>query len=45
MISASNATDAAVIEAFAKIPALLDQTPALIVRGRFPRLRMPARPN
>jgi len=35
MISASNATDAAVIEAFAKIPALLDQTPALIVRGRF----------
>ena len=35
MSSASNATDAAVIEAFAAIPALLDQTPALIVRGRF----------
>jgi hypothetical protein len=35
MISASNATDAAVIEAFAGIAALLDQTPALIQRGRF----------
>jgi hypothetical protein len=35
MISATNATDAAVIQAFAGIPALLDQTPALIVRGRF----------
>jgi hypothetical protein len=35
MISASNATDAAVIEAFAGIPALLERTPALIQRGRF----------
>ncbi|UPJ51091.1 hypothetical protein IVB30_06950 [Bradyrhizobium sp. 200] len=36
MKSASNpATDAAVIEAFATIPALLDQTPALIARGRL----------
>ena len=35
MISASNATDAAVFKAFAAIPALLEQTPALIVRGRF----------
>lgn len=35
MISATDATDAAVIQAFAGIPALLDQTPALIVRGRF----------
>ena len=35
MISATDATDAAVIRAFAAIPALLDQTPALIVRGRF----------
>ena len=35
MISATDATDAAVIQAFAQIPALLDQTPALIVRGRF----------
>ncbi len=35
MISASNATDAAVIEAFARIPALLDRMPALILRGRF----------
>ena len=30
-----NASDAAVIKAFAGIPALLDQTPALVVRGRF----------
>jgi hypothetical protein len=30
-----NATDAAVITAFAGIPALLERTPALIVRGRF----------
>jgi hypothetical protein len=30
-----NASDAAVIQAFAGIPALLDQTPALIGRGRF----------
>jgi hypothetical protein len=35
MISASNATDADIIQAFAGIPALLDQTPALVVRGRF----------
>ncbi len=35
MISASDVTDAAVIRAFAGIPALLDQTPALILRGRF----------
>jgi hypothetical protein len=35
MISATNATDAAVIQAFAQIPALLDQTPTLIARGRF----------
>jgi hypothetical protein len=35
MISVTDATDAAVIQAFAGIPALLDQTPALIARGRF----------
>ena len=35
MISALNATDAAIIKAFAGIPALLDQTPALIARGRL----------
>jgi hypothetical protein len=35
MISVTNATDAAVIQAFAGIPALLDQMPALIARGRF----------
>lgn len=35
MISATNATDAAVIQAFAGIPALLDRTPALVARGRF----------
>ncbi len=35
MISASTATDAAVIEAFAGIPALLERTPALIQRGRL----------
>jgi hypothetical protein len=34
MTSPSNASDAAVIEAFAGIPALLDQAPALIFRGR-----------
>jgi hypothetical protein len=28
-------TDAAVIKAFAEIPALLEQTPALIARGRL----------
>lgn len=35
MSSASNATDNAVLKAFATIPALLEQTPELIVRGRF----------
>ena len=35
MISASDKTDAAVAKAFATIPALLEQTPALVVRGRF----------
>ena len=36
MTSAANvAMDAAVIQAFATIPALLDGTPALIARGRF----------
>jgi hypothetical protein len=35
MSSASNVTDVAVIKAFAAIPALLEQSPALIVRGRF----------
>ncbi|MGH6711448.1 MAG: hypothetical protein ACREEK_21045 [Bradyrhizobium sp.] len=35
MSSASNATDAAVIKAFAAIPALLERRPALIVCGRF----------
>src|SRR6202040_473113 len=34
MTSPSNASDAAVIAAFAGIPALLDQAPALIHRGR-----------
>jgi hypothetical protein len=31
----SDAPDAAVIKAFAEIPALLERTPALITRGRF----------
>lgn len=35
MSSAPNVTDAAVIKAFAAIPALLEQTPALLARGRF----------
>jgi hypothetical protein len=35
MISTTDAAGAAVIEAFARIPAHLDQTPALIARGRF----------
>ena len=35
MISTTDATDAAVTAAFAHIPVLLDQMPALIVRGRF----------
>jgi hypothetical protein len=35
MISATTANDAAIIEAFAGIPALLEKTPALIARGRF----------
>ena len=34
MTSPSNASDAAVIGTFAGIPALLDQDPALILRGR-----------
>jgi hypothetical protein len=34
MTSPSNASDAAVIRTFAGIPALLDQDPALILRGR-----------
>jgi hypothetical protein len=34
MTSPSNASDAAIVEAFAGIPALLDQAPALILRGR-----------
>ena len=35
MISASDATDTAIIKAFAEIPALLEQTPALVMRGRW----------
>ena len=35
MSSASDVTDAAIAQAFAAIPALLDRTPALIARGRF----------
>ena len=35
MTSPSNASDAAVFEAFAGIPALLDQAPSLIFRGRY----------
>jgi hypothetical protein len=35
MTPAPNATDAAVIRAFAGIPALLEQAPALIFRGRM----------
>jgi len=34
MTSPSNASDAAVVGLFAEIPALLDQAPALILRGR-----------
>jgi hypothetical protein len=34
MTPSPNATDAAVIAAFAKIPALLDRAPALVLRGR-----------
>jgi len=34
MTPPSNASDAAVLGAFAGIPALLDQVPALILRGR-----------
>jgi hypothetical protein len=34
MTPPSNASDAAVVRAFATIPALLDQAPALILRGR-----------
>jgi hypothetical protein len=35
MTSPPNASDAAIIQAFAKIPALLEQNPGLVVRGRF----------
>ena len=35
MTSLSNVSDATVFEAFAGIPALLDQAPALILRGRM----------
>jgi hypothetical protein len=35
MTSPPNPTDAAIVEAFGKIPALLDQNPGLIGRGRF----------
>ncbi len=35
MTPVPNATDAAVTKAFAGIPALLEQAPALIVRGRY----------
>ena len=35
MISASDVTESTVAKTFATIPALLEQTPALIVRGRF----------
>jgi len=35
MTPLSDAPDAAVIKAFAEIPALLERTPALVVRGRF----------
>jgi hypothetical protein len=35
MSSASNVTDAAIAKAFAAIPALLDQAPAVVARGRF----------
>lgn len=31
----SSASDAAVVQAFTQIPALLDMAPALVVRGRF----------
>ncbi len=34
MTPSSNASDAAVVAMFAEIPALLDRTPALILRGR-----------
>jgi hypothetical protein len=35
MTSPPNTTDAGIIEAFTKIPALLEQNPCLIGRGRF----------
>jgi hypothetical protein len=35
MTPLSDASDAAVIKAFAEIPALLERTPALVMRGRF----------
>ena len=35
MTSSPNSNDAAIIQAFARIPALLEQNPGLIGRGRF----------
>jgi len=35
MTSPPNTTDPAIIQAFAKIPALLEQAPGLMARGRF----------
>jgi hypothetical protein len=35
MTSSPNATDAAIVSAFAEIPALLEQAPALIFCGRY----------
>jgi hypothetical protein len=35
MTPLSDASDAAVIKAFAEIPALLERTPTLVMRGRF----------
>ncbi|WMT76559.1 hypothetical protein [Bradyrhizobium sp. Ash2021] len=35
MTPLSDASDAAVIKAFAEIPALLERTPALVMHGRF----------
>ena len=35
MTSSPNSNDAAIIQAFARIPALLEQNPGLIARGRF----------
>jgi hypothetical protein len=35
MSSVSGITDAAIVQTFAAIPAMLDRAPALIMRGRF----------